>query len=145
MAEACGFTRARTLGASGNLLFDSDCGEMTAKHLLEERIETYFGKPVPVFVRSAEEMRAIADRDPFPEENGSRSMIFFLDVPPPSDVLDSVRGQQGERIALGIREIFVAYGDGIRKTKLVIPVTRNGTCRNRNTVQKLAALMEQSA
>lgn len=145
MGEACGFARVRTHIASGNLLFDSDLDEAAIVERLEARLEAFFGKRVPVFVRSAAEMRAVADTNPFPDEPGSRNLVFFLSGPPPTDVLATVRGQQGERIALGLREISVAYGERIRTTKLVIPAAKVGTGRNRNTVAKLAALLEEQA
>lgn len=145
MGEACGFARVRTHIASGNLLFDSDCAEEAAASAIEDRLEHFFGKRVPVFVRSAAEMRTIADLNPFPDEPGSRNMVFFLKSPPPADLLAQVRGQQGERIALGPREISVAYGEGIRHSKLKLPDPNGRTGRNRNTVEKLAALLEEEA
>ena len=145
MGEACGFTRVRTYIASGNLLFDSHLDETAIVTLLETRLEGFFGKRVPVFVRSATEMRAIADANPFPDESGSRNLVFFLSDPPPTNLLDTVCRQQGERVALGTREISVAYGAGIRTTKLVIPAAKAGTGRNRNTVAKLAALLEEGS
>lgn len=142
MGEACGFTNVRTFIASGNLLFESDAGEAEVAAAIAQRLHTFFGKHVPVFVRSAAEMRAIADSNPFPDERGSRNMVFFMADPPPADFLSRVRGQQGERIALGIREVSVAYGEGIGTTRLVLPDPEGRTARNRNTVEKLAALLE---
>ncbi|HYW15250.1 MAG TPA: DUF1697 domain-containing protein [Allosphingosinicella sp.] len=143
MGEACGFTRVRTHIASGNLLFDSDLVEEAMIRLLDERIAAIFGKRVPLFVRSAAEMRAIADSNPFPDERGSRNMVFFLGGPPPADLLAHVRGRQGERIALGIREVSVAYGEGIGKTKLVLPDPDGRTARNRNTVEAITVRLEE--
>jgi uncharacterized protein (DUF1697 family) len=145
MGEACGFTQVRTHIASGNLLFASDEGEEAVGQAIEDRLEGFFKKRVPVFVRSAAEMRLIADANPFPDESGSRNMVFFLKDAPPADLLGKVRGQQGERIALGTREISVAYGDGIRHTKLKLPDPDGRTGRNRNTVEKIAALLETIA
>jgi uncharacterized protein (DUF1697 family) len=144
MGEACGFTNVRTFIASGNLLFDSDSDrdEAQVTAAVEQRLSAFFGKHVPVFVRSAAEMKTIADTNPFPDERGSRNMVFFLAGPPPADLLSQVRGQQGERIALGTREVSVAYGDGIGSTKLVLPDPQGRTARNRNTVEKLAAMLE---
>jgi uncharacterized protein (DUF1697 family) len=51
-----------------------------------------------------------------------------------------VRGRSGERIALGRREIYVAYGERIRDSKLVIPPELLRTVRNLNTVEALARL-----
>lgn len=145
MAEACGFEWVRTVGASGNLLFESRLGEKEVVKKLAKEVEGFFGKPVPVMIRSAKEMRAIAADNPFPDEKGSRNFVFFMSGAPPEDVLRTVRGRQDECIALGKREIYVAYGAGIGKTKLVIPAAKAATARNRNTVEKLADKLEEQA
>jgi uncharacterized protein (DUF1697 family) len=142
MGEACGFAHVRTYIASGNLLFESDLAEEAVASAIEDRLERFLGKRVPVFVRSAAEMRSIADLNPFPDESGSRNMVFFLKGPPPADLMSRIRGQQGERIALGPREISVAYGEGIRHTRLKLPDPDRRTSRNRNTVARIAALLE---
>ena len=43
-------------------------------------------------------------------------------------------------MALGTREIYVSYGQGMADSKLKIPVAKTGTARNLNTVAKLADL-----
>ena len=43
-------------------------------------------------------------------------------------------------IALGQRELFVDYTDGMADTRLRIPSAKAGTARNMNTVTKLAAM-----
>jgi uncharacterized protein (DUF1697 family) len=49
-----------------------------------------------------------------------------------------ISGQAAEEVALGTREIYVHYGEGMAKTKLKIPAAKCGTARNMNTVAKLA-------
>ena len=56
------------------------------------------------------------------------------------DALAAVRHQKDERIALGTRELYVHYGDGMGNSRLVIPAAKNGTARNLNSVAKLASL-----
>ncbi|GAA4010464.1 DUF1697 domain-containing protein [Sphingomonas swuensis] len=145
MGEACGFTQVRTHIASGNLLFVSEAAEQEVREILEQRLERFFGKRVPVFVRSAAEMRMIADTNPFPDEKGSRNMVFFLADPPPADLLEKVRDRGDERIALGTREYSIAYGEGIGTSKLKLPDPNGRTARNRNSVEKIAALLETMA
>lgn len=140
MGEALGFARVRTFIASGNLLFDSDLSQDEVKAQLESRLAVYAGKRVPVLVRNAAELAAIVAADPFPDAHGSRNMVFFYDAPPPPDLIAGCRDVQGERLALGTRELFVDYGDGIRFTKLKIAGKQDRTGRNMNTVRKLAAL-----
>jgi uncharacterized protein (DUF1697 family) len=141
MAEALGFTNVRTWIASGNLLFGSTKSETEVKAALEARLEAFAGKRVPVLVRTAQEIAAILAADPFPDAHGSRALTYFFDAPPPIDTIETMRGRQGERIALGNREIYVDYGDNIRDTKLKFSAMTTGTGRNMNTVRKLAELL----
>ena len=67
-------------------------------------------------------------------------MAVFLDQAPPADALADIRGQQDEEIRLGRREIYIHYGQGMAKSKLVIPAAKAGTARNMNTVATLARM-----
>jgi len=108
-------------------------------------VVTFFGKRVPVFVRTASEMAAVASANPFGDEAPNRVSTTFLAEAPPVDLLDRATGIQGERMALGRREIYIFYGDGIAGSKLKIPGARDGTGRNSSTVAKLAALAAERA
>ena len=140
IADELGLANARTYIASGNLLFDTDLPEVRVKAMLEERLEAYAGKPVGVLVRSGAEMARVATANPFADAPGNRVVAIFLDQAPPPGALDEVRGLKDERIALGAREIYVHYGDGMADSRLVIPAAKAGTARNMNTVAKLASL-----
>ena len=143
MGEACGFANCRTFIASGNLLFDSDLDEASVKAALEAQLETYAGKRVPVLVRTGAELAATVAADPFPDAHGSRHMVFFYDAAPPADLIAQCRDVANEQLALGLRELFVDYGDGIRFTKLKIAGTVDRTGRNMNSVRKLAAMLAE--
>jgi uncharacterized protein (DUF1697 family) len=47
-------------------------------------------------------------------------------------------------MALGDREIFIHYGNGMGRSKLRIPAARLGTARNMNTVAKLVEIATRS-
>lgn len=141
LGESCGFALVRTYIASGNLLFESALSEAAVKVLLEARLADYAGKPVEVFVRTAAELAAIVAANPFPDAHGSRHMVFLHDHPPVPDLIAHCRDIQGERLALGPRELHVDYGEGIRTTRLKIPGKLLRTGRNMNTVRKLAELL----
>jgi uncharacterized protein (DUF1697 family) len=140
MCEAEGFARVRTYIASGNVVFATDRGAADVQAALERRLAAYAGKPVGVLVRTADEMAAVLAANPFPDAAPNRTVAIFLGDPPPADALAHARHQTTERLALGAREIYVAYGDAMRDSKLAIPAGRAGTARNMNTVAKLAAL-----
>jgi uncharacterized protein (DUF1697 family) len=98
-----------------------------------------------VILRTAKEMENIVSSNPFRELAGNRVQAFFMTEPPPDDLLETVRNlAEDERIALGPREVFVAYGErGIGKSRLRIPAAEAGTARNMNTVAKLAELSRE--
>lgn len=143
MGEACGFDNCRTFINSGNLLFDSELAEATAKKRLEERIAEYFGRRVPVFVRNAKEMQEAVQLDPFGDDKPNRRFAHFIDEMPVQAMLDEARDVQGERLALGPRLLYVSYGVGIGKSKLKLPAIKQGTARNMNSVARMADLLAE--
>jgi uncharacterized protein (DUF1697 family) len=145
MCEELGFTAVRTFIASGNVVFASRKSEAAVKAALEKRLAAYAGKPVGVMVRSAVEMAQVSSDNPFPKAAPNRTMAIFLDAAPPKDTLAGVRGRKDEEIKLGKREIYVHYGEGVGKSKLVIPAAQTGTARNMNTVATLAKMAAEIA
>ncbi len=137
---ADGFAKVQTYIASGNVVFRTNRSAATVKAALEKRLQAYSGKPVGVVLRTAQEMAAVLKSNPFPKSPPNRTLAIFLDGPPPADALDDIRGQQSEEVRLGKREIFVAYGAGMGRSKLRIPAAAKGTARNINTIAKLVEL-----
>jgi uncharacterized protein (DUF1697 family) len=140
MCEELGFTSVRTYIASGNVVFASRKSEAAVKAALEKRLAAYAGKAVRVMVRRATEMAHVLANNPFPKAAPNRTIAVFLDGAPPKDTLATVRGGKDEEIKLGAREIYVQYGEGMAKSKLVIPAAKAGTARNMNTVAELARM-----
>ena len=141
MGEACGFDKCRTFIASGNLLFASKLGEAEVQRRIAGRIEEYFGKAVAVHVRSAAEMAEAVKLNPFADSPGNRVVALFIDGEPDRAMIDAATGINSERLALGPRLIYIAYGDGMADSKLKLPVMREGTARNMNSVAKMAELL----
>ena len=140
MCGDAGFARVQTYIASGNVVFTSRKSEAAVKAALEKQLAAYAGKPVGVLVRSAAEMAQVLADNPFPKMAPNRTMAVFLDRAPPADTLAGVRGRKDEDIRLGRREIYIHYGEGMAKSKLVIPAAKTGTARNMNTVAVLARM-----
>lgn len=144
IADELGLGSARTFIASGNLLFVSPQTETTLRSILERRIEQHMGRPVCVLLRSAAEMAQVVRRNPFTDPPGNRVQAFFMNEPPPADLLDTIRNQDDERVAAGAREVYVAYGEkGIGRSRMRIPAAEAGTARNMNTVARLAELARE--
>jgi uncharacterized protein (DUF1697 family) len=140
MCQASGFDRVQTYIASGNAVFTSRMKEQNVKALLEQRLADYAGKPVGVLIRTAEEMTAVLAANPFRSAPPNRTVAIFLHEPPAPGALEEARGRRSEQLALGLREIYVSYAEGMADSKLVIPAAKTGTARNMNTIAKLAAM-----
>lgn len=139
LAECIGLESVRTFIASGNLVFASEESEAKVKAKIEAALADHMRKEVPVMVRTAAEIAEVVAANPFKDAPGRRVLAIFLNSPPAADALENARGADGERMALGRREIYVDYcGRLLGRSKLAIPAAAKGTARNMNTVQKLA-------
>jgi uncharacterized protein (DUF1697 family) len=140
MCVESGFDGVETYIASGNVVFDSQDNATRVRSKLEAQLKAYMGKSVDVLVRTAAEMRAVLDGNPFPNGKLGYAYVFFLGHEPPRDAISSALRRTDEQIQLGRREIYVYYPSGMGNSKLQIPATKSGTARNMNTVAKLVAM-----
>jgi uncharacterized protein (DUF1697 family) len=151
MVEAIGFSDARTLLQSGNLVFSGgEAADVEVESLLEAEAEQRFGFDVDVIVRRALEWAAMIVDNPFAREaidDPSHLLAMPLKTAPAADALAKLRAaiKGRERVAIIDRNAYLVYPDGIGESKLTIAVIERhlgvrGTARNWNTVQKLAAM-----
>jgi uncharacterized protein (DUF1697 family) len=138
MCESSGFLNPSTYINSGNVVFESKLPEAAVKAKLEKCLASYAGKPVEVMVRTGAEMAAVQAANPFKSRAANATVAIFLDERPPKDTLKTLTGQGTEEVALGAREIYVHYREGMGRSKLKIPAAKRGTARNMNTIAKLA-------
>jgi uncharacterized protein (DUF1697 family) len=135
-----GYRQVETYIASGNVIFDCEETEADVRARLEGRLLAYAGKAVGSLVRTAAEMRAVLKKNPFAHKAPNRTYAFFLHEKPDPHALEEIRGQNGEEVGLGRREIYVYYPSGMGTSKLQIPAAKLGSARNLNTVAKLVEL-----
>ena len=145
VAAGLGLEDPRTYIASGNLLFRSRKGEAALKAELEAAIGDHMGATVGIMIRTAKELAAVVGANPFADEPPSLVVAIFLDAAPPTEAAKAAKNVDGERIALGKREIYVHYPRGQGRSRLAIPAAAHGTARNMNTVAKLAELARELA
>ena len=143
LAETLGLGSPRTFIASGNLLFTSGKSEADLRKILEHAIGEHMGVEVPVMIRSAREMAEVSAANPFANHPGNKVYAIFLNDRPPPDTAEQAKNLAGERIALGRREIYVAYPGGMGTSKLRVSAAAAGTARNMNTVARLAELAKE--
>jgi len=152
MVESHGHRKAQTLLNSGNVVFECtgsrECAVM--ERAFEGAAQKTFGFVPDFFVRTADEMRAVVDGNPFPKEAqrdpGHLLVVFLKDAPKPAQVKalqDAIKGREVVR-AKG-RHAYICYPDGVGRSRLTAALIERhlgtrGTARNWNTVTKLAAL-----
>lgn len=151
LAEDIGLADPKTLLQSGNLVFDAAGGSAAAlETLLEREIAKRFGVETDVMVRTARELKAAMERNPFAKEAKSdpaRLHVHFLKAPATAAAVASLsRAIKGGEIVKGAGgDVFLYYPDGAGASKLTNAVLERhlgarGTSRNWNTIGKLAEM-----
>jgi uncharacterized protein (DUF1697 family) len=140
LAEQLEFDNPRTYIASGNLVFESALTANKVRAKLEAALAAHLGKSIGVVVRSAAELRALLEANPFPDAPPNRVLVSLLNDPLPADWESGVRHKKGELIVAAKRELYVHYVDGQGTSKLRIPAAEAGTARNLNTLRALLEL-----
>jgi uncharacterized protein (DUF1697 family) len=154
LAEAAGFQNPRTLGATGNLLVDSD-GELKTSDIetrLERAIEHRFGKHIDVIARTAGDWLNLAASNPFSAESGRGGSLVIVramrtPLPPnAAKALDPWRERQ-EKIEVVNGDLWIAFAARPSQSRLLSRLTVKhlgvGTLRNWNTVAGLAKLISR--
>ena len=136
-----GLTKVRTYIQSGNVVFESHKGEAALRKALEARLTEALGRPADVTVRTAAEMAAILDGNPFPKAPPAKVGVAFLNRRLPETAIREMVIPGKEEVVLGAREAYIHFPDGMGRSKLKLPkVWGPVTVRNVNTVRKLAAM-----
>jgi uncharacterized protein (DUF1697 family) len=142
--ESLGATGVKTVLRSGNVAF---AGSLQPK-AIEEAVFDATGVRSSVVVIDAATFRKIADADPLTgiATNGSKSFVTFLSEPPGALELPSAESLAPEQIAVAGQAIYQWFPDGSQQTKVPKSFWKqfsgHVTARNRNTVEKLLALLE---
>lgn len=151
-AEKLGYTNARTLVASGNLVFDTKkTPDAKLETTLEAAIEKTFGLFSDVMVRNPDEWAAIIKANPFrkkAKDDPAHLVCVVCKDEPDANAIDAwlkgfrEKNDKGEQLTVSGREIYIDYGPSIGQSKLILPKKLvTGTARNWNTVLKLQAML----
>ncbi len=140
MCERIGFADVQTYIASGNVVFTSTDNKTKIKSALEAELFDYAGKKVGVILRTAAELKAVLEQNPFADKKPNQTVALLLDKKPAKNALEQVSGQADEELVVGLREIYVHYAGGQAGSKLKFPAQKVGTARNMNTIAKMVEL-----
>ena len=146
---ALGLSDVSTYIQSGNIVFSSaeDPGELTVT--LAEGLEAQFGFAIPVMIRDAAQIEAVATAHPFSElqlEEKFLHVMFLGGEPDEASVAAfDVARYAPDELAVRGREAYLAYPNGSGRSKLTIDAVEralntDATARNWRTVRKLAGM-----
>ena len=148
-----GCTDVETFIQSGNVLFDSaKSSPQELSAVLESGIEKRFGFPVPVVLRTKEQLRLVLCDNPFrvsDDDDSPLHVLFLKGVPPPENAgrLDPERSDRDAFVLRG-QEVYLRLPDGGARTRLTTAYFDTtlgvaGTMRNWRTASRLLELMQQ--
>jgi uncharacterized protein (DUF1697 family) len=147
-----GCENVRTYIQSGNVVFEAAAA--VAKDLPETMaalINERFGMHSPVIVRTAKELAAVVDGNPFLKAGAPEKelhVMFLADAPGASriETLDPARSP-GDEFAVHGKDVYLRLPDGVGKSKLTnayvdAKLGTVSTVRNWRTVTTLLGMME---
>jgi uncharacterized protein (DUF1697 family) len=147
-----GYPDAVTHLQSGNVVFTVP-GRPPARlaGTIEKALTRDLGQPIPVILRTRDELAAVVGHNPLPERtaDGAKLMVMFLPAEPDPDRVAGIDpdacGPDEFRVAG--REIYLYYPNGLHKSKIGNAfwekrLAVSGTVRNWNTVTKLLSLAD---
>jgi uncharacterized protein (DUF1697 family) len=143
VAEGLGLTRVRTLIASGNLIFE---GKITEPEL-EAAVESHFGFPVDIMIRTAARWSETIAANPFPEEAEAAPKFLLLYIGKQATADQAVaylatRAAPEEMVAGGGDAVWIFFANGGGRSKLASgPKPGVWTGRNWRTVLAIEEML----
>lgn len=147
--EALGCEDVATFRASGNVIFAN--GEEAAPKLtahLEEGLAGALGYDVPVFLRSADELQAIAAHEPFEKRHvasskGKLQIVLLTKTPAPAAAKKALGlSTEADRLAIEGRELYWLPDGGMSDSELnlkaLATILGPTTIRTKGTIDQMA-------
>ena len=154
LAEAAGGTDARSVIATGNVVFRSRKAPATLAREMETACAAAFGKPTEIVVKTADEWRALLAANPFSKQAGTapaRVLVWAMRQPLPDSGLDQLlrRVSADEKVVrTASGDIYMWFGGAdIDASRLpagfgLKALGAVGTNRNWNTVMKITTVLD---
>ncbi len=144
LCEEIGFEKVTTYIQSGNVVFSTKLSKTKAQQALADALGEHLGKTAQVHVRTSDELESIVSHNPFPKATPNLVQVILLDRAPSQQAVSAVASPDGEEVVVHGRELFVHYPNGSGRSKLKLPLAKDGTARNMNTIRKMLALCQSS-
>lgn len=152
LVAGLGHTDVRTLLASGNVVLRvPGTDEAALATQLRAAISERWGRPLPVLVRTPQDLRAVADAEPFgPAAEDKLVHVVLLDGPPAAGAVEALleRARADEQVVAGDRSLYVWYRGGSARSALTLDRIEAatgcvGTARNRTTIGRILAALDE--
>ena len=138
----------RTYIQSGNVLFRAGSTPADAiPSLISASIQERFGYRIPVVTRTAADLRATVEANPFAAAEADKLLVLFLADAPDAEQVDALDLDRspGDEFAVVGREVFLHCPNGFARSKLTnsyfdSALSTTSTGRNWRTVGKLLEL-----
>jgi len=147
--EALGCDGVSTFRASGNVIFEKDQAAAKLTPHLEAGLADALGYEVPVFLRSARDLLAIAAREPFDAQlvDGSKGKVqvaLLVKKPPAAAARKALAmSTDADRLAIEGRELYWLPEGGISDSELDLRAIGAAlgmtTIRTKGTIDQIAA------
>jgi uncharacterized protein (DUF1697 family) len=149
--EQLGFQQVATFRASGNVVFEAGgrAGEASLAKKVEAGLSSGLGYDVPVFLRSAAEVAAIAGQRPFPskrvEASKGKLQVSLLAKAPSAKARKDVLalGSEEDLLAIEGRELYWLPSGGLLESDLNLKAIEEAlgkdTRRTMGTIEQIAA------
>jgi len=155
--EALGFADVSTFIASGNVIFEAESGSAAElQRRIEAALAAELGYGVPVFLRSADDLRAIVTDCPFSAEELASALVVYVVM-----LAEPVTDAERERVValtsdqdilrvVG-REVYWLCRGNMSESPIFIKgllekaLGRPATTRNMKTIQRLIAKYPKSS
>lgn len=148
--EAIGLDGASGFLASGNVIFTADSDDVDdIARRIEEDLARELGYAVPAFVRTADEVHAIARRDPFAADlvaaSGGKLQVALLRAAPDAEACERVLrlATDADRLAIAGRELYWLPSGPMSESALDLMEIGRAlppmTMRTARTIERIAA------
>jgi len=144
--ESMRFRNVETFIASGNVIFEAAGDARALERRIEKGLAAALGYDVEAFLRSTDELSAIARHEPFddPMDGCSLFIVFLKDAPSPASRKQfAALPLDDDGLVIHRREVYWLRRGSMSDSAVAVPlgkvVGNGGTMRNVTTVRKLAA------
>jgi uncharacterized protein (DUF1697 family) len=147
--ESLGFDDVATFRTSGNVVFGASGSSAKLRSMIERALEDALGFEVPTFVRTENELRAIADHHPFPAKAVAASkgklQVALLEKAPPAGARKRViaLGSDQDRLTLKGTELYWLPSGGTQQSpvdmKTIDKALGLNTLRTQGTIAQLTS------